>query len=264
MGTTTVSLSWLDSGEPVTLGPLPIAGQREMEQIKDDFAAEATVEFNAYLLYLRGAILQTKRLLDTKGVEEARRVWDEGLGSQFANLKWEADSFEKNLEAWYQEFVVDGLSKPDRPVGTYEQAKVALEAEASAVNKDWQERHSAIFDFRVRLKSSELYWRLLKADPRPRITAPGADPVPLPTGKTEAIAAIESWLDEDEWLRIQRALRGVPEDAPDDEKPELDATLKLRTEGEMRGKSGADSPPSTPPSAASAPSSEPSTETTTP
>lgn len=264
---TTITLPWLNHGEPIPLKPMPIAGQREVEQIKDDFVEEGTVQANAYVIYLRGAILQTKRLMDTKGVDEAKKVWDEGIGNQFSNLEWPSESFEDSLNSWYQEMILDGLSTKERPVKDYESAKAALEEDAGVIQAKWAKHRKTVFEYKTRLMSTELYWRLRKVEPAPRLTPPGTpedEPgEPLNMGDRDAaIAAIEEWLDEDEWGRIYAAFRGHDPDA-EPEKPRLDAKIKMQTTEEMRGKSGAASPPSTAPSADSALSSETSTETTT-
>jgi len=228
-----VGLPWINDGAPTDLGSVPIAGERRLERLRAEGSHIAAADFNAYLCHMRSCILETKRLLDKEGVEEAHRQWNIAFGAMYVNLDWSVEDFEKNMDQAIIDYVLAPLE-----VETIAEARQRIQADAKDLNATLREYGAQRQEWHQDLRLEEVFWLLWRSKPRPD-WMPDANKVPTEADIAEVKAYISYFLDDDDYGAIMRNVRGQSG------KRSLDALTKsLLTEEMVQKKAERTSKPS--------------------
>lgn len=182
-----VQFDWVNGGEAFDLPSLPIAGLREVTALKRKQAKLQSEWLNAMFLSRCMVMLETKRVLEKLGAEEAKKIWDAGAKQFFSPAAAEAvdypvGEFAEKFDAWYEKECLRPLGKKTREEAVEEVTKRLEEVDMETINIEWT-------DHAMSLVVCEYYWRLKRAGHK-TIVVDGAE-VPLTKENLEQVIALD-------------------------------------------------------------------------
>lgn len=240
-----VTLEWANGGEPFELKPVPINGQREIQELAMRYATAETARQNIATLTLHAYLLMAKRVLDLKGVEAAKDAWDHTLVTNDMmrpEFRWDLDDFEVTLKSYLEKHTFRAFA-----VDNEEDAQKALREKMAEANEEFEKHKQDVLDFNLDYTLIEIYW-ILRAAGVKRV---GDATLTFDKAQKDAdMEVIGEYASQADFVAIRTALKPQKK-APLDMK-ELD----LVDGEEMRGKFETESETSTESKPASPPSSE--------
>ncbi len=159
---TKVTLSWLNGGKEFNLPQMSLSGRRAVNELSRKFITFRRAQEQARFLYLCEAIVATKRIMDSKGVADAKKAFDAALPGFIekalvaSDFTWPEDQFERNLNSWYESRVIGKLGAKD-----LQHAIELLRTEAKELNEELEKVSLEAEDAPIVFCLNEFYWRLM-------------------------------------------------------------------------------------------------------
>ncbi len=229
------AFKWANSGQPIDLMDMPLAGLLEVNEVKQRYAKYISLRTRYRHLMLSEGILAAKRILDVRGVKDAKAAWDAFIPtvaepSDLRHLTWSEDDFPISLQSWlktsiYDRLGADGKDDAERMAKAHE----LLLGQSKELMGEFEEMKTKVVDFDYRLIMLEFYWRLYNSGLKSIMTPAGEVPLNWsPLEKEATMKLLSTVVDTGDLARLRLPAEPKPMLNPDAYAPlsEADVTKK--------------------------------------
>lgn len=174
-----VKFPWANKGEEFRIAEMPFIALLQISEIKEKYAQFLSIKKRSQFIKLAEAILGAQRIVEQRGVKDAKDSWDAVAPdifdeSELIGFIWPEEDFTIRLNACADAYVYDRFQLPKVNDQANRQAALdKLNDLGKELVKEWETVKREIGDFDFRIVMLEFYWRLRNSGIKSISTAAG-------------------------------------------------------------------------------------------